>query len=80
MDEFLFIGGSYVSTMKNNTLLYIILFYLQLSFPSVELPEKVIVAVDVILMAESAERKEQVAAWTADKKQVSAYAMNLSTD
>nr|DAD45395.1 TPA_asm: hypothetical protein HUJ06_003625 [Nelumbo nucifera] len=28
-------------------------------------------------MAEGAERKEQVAAWTADKKQVSAYAMNL---
>lgn len=34
-------------------------------------------AVDAILMAEGAERKEQVAAWTADKKQVSAYAMNL---
>lgn len=34
-------------------------------------------AVDAILMAEGAERKEQVAAWTADKKQTSAYAMNL---
>ncbi|MBA0553221.1 hypothetical protein Golob_012422 [Gossypium lobatum] len=28
-------------------------------------------------MAEGAERKEQVAAWTADKKQISAYAMDL---
>lgn len=34
-------------------------------------------AVDAILMAEGAERKEQVAAWIADKKQTSAYAMNL---
>jgi ubiquitin carboxyl-terminal hydrolase 5/13 len=34
-------------------------------------------AVDAIIMAEGAERKEQLAAWTADKKQVSAYAMNL---
>ncbi|KAH7546526.1 hypothetical protein FEM48_Zijuj01G0210100 [Ziziphus jujuba var. spinosa] len=38
---------------------------------------KVRLAVDAILRAEGAERKEQVAAWTADKKQVSAYAMNL---
>ncbi|XP_010268908.1 PREDICTED: ubiquitin carboxyl-terminal hydrolase 14 isoform X2 [Nelumbo nucifera] len=51
--------------------------FVSLSFPSVELPEKVRLAVDSILMAEGAERKEQVAAWTADKKQVSAYAMNL---
>lgn len=34
-------------------------------------------AVDTILRAEGAERKEQVAAWTADKKQTSAYAMDL---
>lgn len=34
-------------------------------------------AVDAILMAEGAERKEQVAAWIADKKQTSAYAMDL---
>lgn len=34
-------------------------------------------AVDAILMAEGAERKEQVSAWIADKKQRSAYAMNL---
>lgn len=34
-------------------------------------------AADAILLATGAERKEQVAAWTADKKQVSAYAMNL---
>ncbi|OVA07971.1 Ubiquitin-associated domain/translation elongation factor EF-Ts [Macleaya cordata] len=51
--------------------------FVTLPFPSVELPEKVRLAVDAILMAEGAERKEQVAAWTADKKQVSAYAMNL---
>ncbi|KAI9184975.1 hypothetical protein LWI28_003035 [Acer negundo] len=51
--------------------------YITLPFPSVELPEKVRLAVDSILMAEGAERKEQVAAWTADTKQVSAYAMNL---
>ncbi|KAJ4726213.1 Ubiquitin carboxyl-terminal hydrolase [Melia azedarach] len=51
--------------------------YVTLPYPSVELPEKVRLAVDAILMAEGAERKEQVAAWTADKKQVSAYAMNL---
>ncbi|ESR65257.1 ubiquitin carboxyl-terminal hydrolase 14 [Citrus sinensis] len=51
--------------------------YVTLSYPSVELPEKVRLAVDAILMAEGAERKEQVAAWTADKKQTSAYAMNL---
>lgn len=34
-------------------------------------------AVDAILMAEGAERKEQVAAWTADKKTISKYAMDL---
>lgn len=50
--------------------------YASLPFPSVELPEKVRLAVDAILMAEGAERKEQVAAWIAEK-QVSAYAMNL---
>lgn len=51
--------------------------YVTLPYPSVELPEKVRLAVDAILMAEGAERKEQVTAWTADKKQTSAYAMNL---
>ncbi|XVE50418.1 hypothetical protein DITRI_Ditri01bG0161300 [Diplodiscus trichospermus] len=51
--------------------------YVALPFPSVELPEKVRLAVDAILMAEGAERKQQVAAWTADKKQISAYAMDL---
>ncbi|XP_043689178.1 ubiquitin carboxyl-terminal hydrolase 14 [Telopea speciosissima] len=51
--------------------------FVSLSFPSVELPEKVRLAVDAILMAEGAERKEQVASWTADKKQDSAYAMDL---
>jgi ubiquitin carboxyl-terminal hydrolase 5/13 len=34
-------------------------------------------AVDAILLDAGAERKEQVAAWTADKKLVSTYAMSL---
>ncbi|KAK9938281.1 hypothetical protein M0R45_015031 [Rubus argutus] len=51
--------------------------YVTLPFPSVELPEKVRLAVDSILMAEGAEKKEQLAAWTADKKQTSVYAVNL---
>ncbi|XP_027342647.1 ubiquitin carboxyl-terminal hydrolase 14-like isoform X2 [Abrus precatorius] len=51
--------------------------YVSLPFPSVELPEKVRLAADAILLAVGAERKEQVAAWTADKKRVSAYAMSL---
>ncbi|CAA6670655.1 unnamed protein product [Spirodela intermedia] len=51
--------------------------HVSLPFPSVELPEKVRLAVDTILMAEGAERKEQLSSWTADKKQVSAFAMNL---
>ncbi|XP_021716651.1 ubiquitin carboxyl-terminal hydrolase 14-like isoform X1 [Chenopodium quinoa] len=50
--------------------------YASLPFPSVELPEKVRLAVDAILLAEDAERKEQVAAWVAEK-QVSAYALGL---
>lgn len=48
-----------------------------LPFPSVELPEKVRLAVDAILLAEGAERKEQLASWTADKKLVSKYATEL---
>ncbi|XP_077254029.1 ubiquitin-specific protease 14 [Tasmannia lanceolata] len=51
--------------------------YVSLPFPSVELPEKVRLAVDAILMAEGAERKEQVASWAADKKKVSMHAMDL---
>nr|XP_016437814.1 PREDICTED: ubiquitin carboxyl-terminal hydrolase 14-like [Nicotiana tabacum] len=51
--------------------------YVNLPFPFVELPEKVRLAVDATLMAEAAERKEQVASWTADKKLVSKYAMDL---
>ncbi|XP_078443561.1 ubiquitin-specific protease 14 isoform X2 [Wolffia australiana] len=51
--------------------------HVSLPFPSVELPEKVRLAVDAILIAEGAERKEQISSWTADKKQVSAFAMNL---
>ncbi|KAI8564966.1 hypothetical protein RHMOL_Rhmol03G0224000 [Rhododendron molle] len=51
--------------------------YVTLPFPSVELPEKVRLAVDAILMAEGAERKEQVASWTADKKHISEYTLNL---
>ncbi|GLT37905.1 hypothetical protein SLA2020_121890 [Shorea laevis] len=51
--------------------------YVTLPFPSVELPEKVRLAVDAILLNEGVEKREQLAAWTADKKQVSAYAMTL---
>lgn len=51
--------------------------YISLPFPSVELPEKVRLAVDKILLAEGAERREQLAAWTAEKKKVSVFAMNL---
>ncbi|CAN1154302.1 Ubiquitin carboxyl-terminal hydrolase 14 [Linum perenne] len=52
--------------------------YATLPFPSVELPEKVVrLAVDAVLLAEGAERREQLAAWTADKKKVSTYAMDL---
>ncbi|XP_024959486.1 ubiquitin carboxyl-terminal hydrolase 14 isoform X1 [Cynara cardunculus var. scolymus] len=51
--------------------------YVTFPFPSVALPEKVRLAVDAILIAEGAERKEQVASWTADKKQTSEYALTL---
>ncbi|PIA38480.1 hypothetical protein AQUCO_02800292v1 [Aquilegia coerulea] len=51
--------------------------FVSLPFPSVELPEKVRLAVDAILLADGAERKEQLASWIADKKQVSAFATNL---
>ncbi|XP_024356450.1 ubiquitin carboxyl-terminal hydrolase 14 [Physcomitrium patens] len=51
--------------------------FISLLYPSVELPEKVRLAVDGILAAVGAERKEEVAAWTADKKQVSPYALSL---
>lgn len=51
--------------------------FVSLPFPSVELPEKVRLAVDTVVRAEGAEKKEQLASWTADKKQVSAYATNL---
>ncbi|RAL39948.1 hypothetical protein DM860_008088 [Cuscuta australis] len=51
--------------------------YVTLPFPSVGLPEKVESAVRAVISAESAERREQVAAWTADKKLTSKYAMEL---
>lgn len=51
--------------------------YATFPFPSVALPEKVRLAVDAILIAEGAERKEQVASWTAEKKQTSEYALTL---
>ncbi|CAI8593046.1 unnamed protein product [Vicia faba] len=51
--------------------------YVSLSFPSVELPEKVRLAADAILRDAGAERKEQVSAWTADRKLESVYAVNL---
>jgi ubiquitin carboxyl-terminal hydrolase 5/13 len=34
-------------------------------------------AVDKVLLAESADRKQQLAAWVADKKKISVYAMDL---
>uniref|UniRef100_A0A7N0SZ72 Ubiquitin carboxyl-terminal hydrolase n=1 Tax=Kalanchoe fedtschenkoi TaxID=63787 RepID=A0A7N0SZ72_KALFE len=52
-------------------------YFAALPFPSVELPEKVRLAVDAILMADGAEKKEQLAAWTADTKRVSVYAETL---
>ncbi|KAG0494683.1 hypothetical protein HPP92_005677, partial [Vanilla planifolia] len=51
--------------------------YVTLPFPSVELPEKVRLSVDAVLLSEGAEWKEQLASWTAEKKQTSAYALNL---
>ncbi|KAL9660412.1 hypothetical protein QQ045_025226 [Rhodiola kirilowii] len=51
--------------------------FASLPFPSVELPEKVRLAVDAILMADGAEKKEQLSAWTADTKRVSVYAESL---
>ncbi|CAM6037602.1 unnamed protein product [Sphagnum compactum] len=51
--------------------------FVRLPFPSVELPEKVRLAVDGVLAAVGAERKEQVASWTADKRHVSVFATSL---
>ncbi|KAL8506022.1 hypothetical protein ACS0TY_017035 [Phlomoides rotata] len=51
--------------------------YVTLPFPSVELPEKVRLAVDAVIMNAGAEKKEQVAAWTADAKIISKHAMEL---
>ncbi|KAL0909266.1 hypothetical protein M5K25_020116 [Dendrobium thyrsiflorum] len=51
--------------------------YIALSFPSVELPEKVRLSVNAVLLFEGAERKEQLASWTSEKKKTSDYAMNL---
>ncbi|KAK4484369.1 hypothetical protein RD792_006947 [Penstemon davidsonii] len=51
--------------------------YVTFPFPSVELPEKVRLAVDAVIMNAGAEKKEQVASWTADKKIVSKHAMDL---
>ncbi|KAG8053224.1 hypothetical protein GUJ93_ZPchr0001g29930 [Zizania palustris] len=51
--------------------------FFSLPFPSVDLPEKVRVAVDKVIHAESANRKQQLASWVADKKTVSTYAMDL---
>jgi ubiquitin carboxyl-terminal hydrolase 5/13 len=51
--------------------------FVSLPFPSVELPEKVRIAVDTVVNAVGAERKEQVAAWTAEKKLISEHALTL---
>ncbi|KAF7035535.1 hypothetical protein CFC21_046392 [Triticum aestivum] len=51
--------------------------FVSLPFPSVDLPEKVRLAVDKVILAESADRKQQLASWVADKKIISAHAMDL---
>lgn len=51
--------------------------FVSLPFPSVELPEKVRLAVEAIRAAQGAERKEQLASWAVDKKQVSVHATSL---
>ncbi|KAJ0264582.1 Ubiquitin carboxyl-terminal hydrolase 14 [Hirschfeldia incana] len=51
--------------------------FVSLPFPSVELPEKVRIAVDTVLSAVGAERREQVAAWTAEEKKASEHALRL---
>ncbi|KAG6421313.1 hypothetical protein SASPL_117864 [Salvia splendens] len=51
--------------------------YVNLPFPSVDLPEKLRLAVDAVIMNVGAEKKEQVAVWTADRKHVSKHAMEL---
>ncbi|KAJ7540223.1 hypothetical protein O6H91_10G005900 [Diphasiastrum complanatum] len=54
--------------------------FLSLPFPNVDLPEKfrqVRLSVEAVLASVGAERKEQVAAWTADKKKVSPFAHSL---
>ncbi|KAJ0704077.1 putative ubiquitinyl hydrolase 1 [Helianthus annuus] len=50
-------------TMKMNTLISLTMMIIR----------KVRLAVDAILIAEGAERKEQIASWTADKNQVSQH-------
>ncbi|KAL0743074.1 hypothetical protein Bca4012_084587 [Brassica carinata] len=51
--------------------------FVSLPFPSVELPEKVRIAVDTVLTAVGAERRQQVAAWTAEDKKASEHALTL---
>lgn len=48
-----------------------------LHYPNTDLPEKVRIAVDGVLAAEGAERREQVAAWVRDKAKVSQHAAGL---
>lgn len=47
--------------------IFILPDFVELPFPNVDLPEKVRLAVDGVLSAVATERKEQVAAWIADK-------------
>ncbi|XP_006645559.1 ubiquitin carboxyl-terminal hydrolase 14 [Oryza brachyantha] len=51
--------------------------FTSLPFPSVDLPEKVRIAVDKVILAESADRKQRLASWVADNKKISAFAMDL---
>eukprot|EP00850_Spirogloea_muscicola_P012169 SM000078S22028 [mRNA] locus=s78:18702:23792:- [translate_table: standard] len=72
-------GGFETEEPELDTSLSIVLLpdFQELPFPSPDLPEKVRMAVEVVLAAPGAERKAQVAAWAADKKKVSAYATSL---
>eukprot|EP00898_Chlorokybus_atmophyticus_P002300 jgi/Chlat1/3070/Chrsp21S03316 len=51
--------------------------FVELPYPSVELPEKVRLSVDGILSATGAEKRAAEAAWIAEKRQVSKFARDL---
>ncbi|CAA7032006.1 unnamed protein product [Microthlaspi erraticum] len=51
--------------------------FVSLPFPCDKLPETVRIAVDTVLSAVGAEREDQAAAWSAEKKEVSKHAYTL---